>query len=158
MSDADQTIGTNRATCQSSLPMTKLDYKSLVGSRTETTNNEFNIYFYLSFSQTIARGTTQSSLPMTKLDYKSLTGSRTEIALTEFATMFYVGLTQQIARGTTQSSLPMTKLDYKSLVGSRTETTNNEFNISFLNSPVTARGTVTATDFGFKKSIQMVEG
>jgi len=92
------------------------------------------------------------------LDYKSLVGSRTEIALTEFATAFYVSLTQQTGRGTTQSSLPTTKLDYKSLVGSRTETALTEFNIAFLNAPVTARGTVTATDFGFKKSIQMVEG
>ena len=117
MSDADQTIGTNRATCQSSMSVAKLDYKSLVSSRTETTNNEFNIAFYLSFSQIVARGTTQSSLPMTKLDYKSLMGSRTETALPEFATMFYVGLTQQIARGA-----------------------------------------VNSTDFGFKKSIQMVEG
>jgi hypothetical protein len=117
MSDADQTIGTNRATCQSSLPITKLDYKSQVGSRTEATLTEFATMFYTSLTQQTARGTTMSNLPITKLDYKSLMGSRTETALPEFATMFYVGLTQQIARGA-----------------------------------------VNSTDFGFKKSIQMVEG
>lgn len=115
MSDADQTIGTNRATCQSSLPITKLDYKSQVGSRTEAT-------------------------------------------LTEFATMFYTSLTQRAAQGTVQSSLPITKLDYKSLMGSRTETAYTEFNIAFLNQQYVARGTVVGVDFGFKKSIQMVEG
>ena len=95
---------------------------------------------------------------MTKLDYKSLVGSRTETTNNEFNIAFYLSFSQTVARGTTQSSLPMTKLDYKSLVGSRTETTGTEFNIAFLNAPVTARGTASATDFGFKKSIQMVEG
>lgn len=61
-------------------------------------------------------------------------------------------------RATCQSSMSVATLDYKSLVGSRTETTGTEFNIAFLNAPVTARGTASATDFGFKKSIQMVEG
>ena len=85
-------------------------------------------------------------------------GSRTEATLTEFATMFYTSLTQQTARGTTMSNLPITNLDYKSQVGSRTETAYTEFNIAFLNQQYVARGTVVGVDFGFKKSIQMVEG
>ena len=117
MSDADQTIGTNRGNVQSSMSAVNVNYKSLMGSRTEAALPEFAIMFYTSLTQQTARGTTMSNLPITKLDYKSLMGSRTETALPEFATMFYVGLTQQIARGA-----------------------------------------VNSTDFGFKKSIQMVEG
>jgi hypothetical protein len=111
-------------------------------------------------NQTIGtnRGNMQSSMSAVNVNYKSKTGSRTETALPEFAIMFYTSLTQQTARGTTMSNLPITKLDYKSLMGSRTETALTEFNIAFLNAPVTARGTVTATDYVFKKSIQMVEG
>lgn len=109
MSDADQTIGTNRGNVQSSMSAVNVNYKSLMGSRTETALPEFATMFYTSLTQQTGRGTTQSSLPTTKLDYKSLVGSRTETALTEFNIAFLNS--PQIARGTVNG------VNYRNFVG-----------------------------------------
>jgi hypothetical protein len=109
MSDADQTIGTARATSQSSVPVTKLGFLNKVGSRTEVANNEFVIFVLV--SPQIARSSVISSFSTAIVanTFNSKVGSRAETALTEFN--IAVLNSPQVARGTVSG------VDYRRFVG-----------------------------------------